>query len=111
MSCIACRLLRQYAVNWLNVADHAFNAALLGDADETFSARTARARRDGARWAGVVCRLLTGAARVFGQTRDHCDYALDPTVLPNTAEIFDLTTMRLRVRPVGEVDVVESQAP
>lgn len=112
MTCTPCRLVAQFALNILNLLDHAGNTLLLGDADETMSARTARARRDGARWAVYACRFLTWGARVvtFGRvTRDHCDYALDAQQRPNSAEIFDATRLRFRTAPVSEVIVTEAQ--
>jgi hypothetical protein len=32
----------QYLVNWFNFGDHALNTVLLGDSDETVSARISR---------------------------------------------------------------------
>jgi len=116
MTCTPCtvaRLIGQWLLNGLNLLDHCGNWLLLGDADETMSARTARARRDGARWAVHACRVLTWGQRVvtFGRVdRDHCDYALDKSVRPNTAEIFDATRMRFRAVPVSQVDVIEGAA-
>ena len=110
--CIVARLIGVWLLGGLNLLDHAGNWLLLGDADETMSARTARARRDGARWAAYACAALTAGQRVvtFGRvTRDHCDYALDKSIRPNTAEIFDASKMRFRVTPVSEVNILENQ--
>lgn len=109
---IALRLLGQYLVNWLNLLDHAGNCLLLGDADETISARTARARACGIRWAWWACRLLTWGQIVVTagrMTRDHGDYALDKRKRPNSREILDLCHWppRLRRRPESEVHVID----
>src|ERR1044071_3279045 len=102
MTCVPCRLIGQFLLNCLNLLDHALNCLSLGDADETVSARVARARRDSsAAWAVAMCAFLTKAARwvTFGRvTNDHCLYALDKTVRPNTREIFSLTHMRFNWR-------------
>jgi hypothetical protein len=111
MTCVPCRLLGQFFLNCLNLLDHAGNCLSLGDADETISARVARARRDGGKWWAVrVCAFLTTATRwvTFGRvSRDHCAYALDKTVRPNTREIFSLTRMRFNWPPMSEVEVIE----
>lgn len=109
-------LLGQYIVNWLNLLDHAGNCLLLGDADETMSARIARARNAGRRWAFWSCRALTwGQIVVTGGRvrRDHGDYALDKSVRPNSREILDLCTWppRLRARPQSEVMVIDAPDP
>ena len=102
MTCRPCVLIGQYALNWANLLDHAANTLLLGDANETVSVRIARARNVGRRWATWACRCLT---LVFG--RDHCSYVLDCSVLPNSREIWDWNTGRLRDRPKTLVDTVE----
>jgi hypothetical protein len=56
------------------------------------SARTARAREAGRHWAAAACAALTWAAVIatFRRVRrDHCDYALDKNVRPNSREIWD----------------------
>jgi len=106
------KLLGQYALNWLNLFDHALNTLLLGDADETVSARTARARASGNRAACWFCDFLTWGQKMatFGKvTRDHCDYALDKSIEPNTKEIWDWNTDTIRKNPVGEVIVIEKE--
>lgn len=100
--CTPCRLVGQYVLNWLNLLDHAGNTLLLGDANETMSARSARARDAGRRWAAWFCAALTVGQIIvtFGRIRrDHCAYALDASVIPNSREILDLNTGRLRATP------------
>ncbi len=109
---IALRLLAQWLLNGVNPLDHAGNWLLLGDADETLSARIARARAAGVVWARLACRVLTfGQVAVTGGRvrRDHCAYALDARVRPNSREILDLCRWppRLRRRPKSEVEVSE----
>lgn len=111
MTCQVCVYLSQYILNWLNLADHALNTVLLGDADETVSARVARARNGGRSWAGHVCKMLSGTIRIitFGKIdRDHCVYALDKTIRPNSREIWNWTTMSLNPVPVSEVQVIDN---
>jgi hypothetical protein len=101
------KLLGQYCLNWLNLLDHMGNTFLMGDANETMSARTARARNAGSKPACWFCNFLTWAAKVvtFGKVnRDHCDYALDASVLPNSKEIWDWNRGTIRKNPVTEVD-------
>ena len=102
------KLTWQFIINGLNLLDHAGNWLLLGDADETLSARTARARRAGVAWAVGVCNLLTSGQKLVTcgkMTVNHCDYALDKAVKPNSREILDLTVWppRFRRSPVNEV--------
>jgi hypothetical protein len=107
MSCVLCKYLGQYALNWLNLLDHAGNTLLLGDANETMSARTARARRAGRRWATYACQALTWGAWLvtFGASKvDHCTYALDPHILPNSREIWDWNTGTILPMPETIVD-------
>jgi hypothetical protein len=57
--------------------------------------------------------VLTWATVIvtFGRVRrDHCDYALDKTVRPNSREIRDWSAERIRTTPVSEVEVVEGRA-
>ena len=111
MTCIPCRLFGQFLLNCLNLLDHTLNCFLLGDADETVSARIARARRDtGKAWAVALCELLTLLTRwvSFGRVDiDHCVYALDKTIRPNSREIFSLTRMRFNWPPISMVEVTE----
>ena len=111
---IGTRLFGQYLLNWLNLLDHAGNCLLLGDADETMSARLARARNAGRRWAFWLCRALTWAQILLTagrMRRDHGDYALDKRTRPNSREILDLCHWppRLRRRPASEVRGIESK--
>lgn len=108
--CLPCELLTRYALNWLNLLDHAGNTLLAGDPNETISARVARAREAGRRWAAWFCRALTWGQVIvtFGIVRrDHCAYALDRAVLPNTEELVDLTAWPPRVRMRTIVEDVE----
>lgn len=112
MSCKLCQYMGQYFLNWLNLLDHAGNTLALGDADETISARVARARRAGQKWAAWFCDFLTLATKIvtFGKvTRDHCAYALDKRVRPNSREIFSLSTMSFNPEPISEVRVIEEE--
>ncbi len=107
---IVLRLLGQYIVNWLNLLDHAGNCLLLGDADETISARVARARNSSVRWAWWACQFLTWAQIVVTagrMTRDHGEYALDKQSRPNSREILDLCHWppHLRRRPRSQVRI------
>jgi len=102
--------LGQYALNWLNLIDHALNTLLLGDANETVSSRTARARAAGQKWAVFACNTLTFLTKVvtFGAVnRDHCTYALDASVLPNSREIWNWSKDELNPTPVTEIEDVE----
>lgn len=109
---LALRLVGQYFLNWLNLLDHAGNCLLLGDADETISARVARARAAGRRWAWWGCRLLTWGqivATAGRMRRDHGAYALDKQGRPNSREILDLCHWppRLRRRPRSQVRIID----
>ncbi len=113
MSCVLCRFVGyvgQYILNWLNLLDHALNTLLLGDADETVSARTARARNAGQKWAKWFCNFLTWGQTVvtFGRmTRDHCNYAIDKNSTPTTYEIWNWSKMEIDSTPVATVEVIE----
>ncbi len=90
------------------------NTFFLGDSDETISARIGRARQAGQKWAVFACKTLTFLAKVstFGQSAmDHCDYALDKSIRPNSREIFNLNTMSFNKTPVSEVEVVDNGSP
>lgn len=107
MTCRLCMYVGQYLLNWLNLFDHMANTFLAGDADETVSARTARARNAGQKWALRFCNALTFCQKVvtfWKITRDHCDYALDKSIQPNTAEIWNWSEMNINVAPVHEPD-------
>ena len=89
---ILLKLFGQYLMNWLNLLDHFANTLLLGDSDETISARTARARNAGVKWAKTFCDFLTYGQIIvtFGAvTRDHGDYALDKSIRPNCREMLE----------------------
>jgi hypothetical protein len=110
MTCIPCSLLWQFVLNCLNLFDHTLNCLSLGDADETVSARVARARRAGRGWAVMVCKFLSTMTRwvTFGKVdHDHCDYALDKNIRPNSREIFSLTHMRFNWPPISMVEVTD----
>ena len=86
------------------------NTLLLGDADETVSARTARARNAGSKPACWFCAFLTWAQTVVtggAVTRDHCLYALDKSIKPNSREIWSWSSGTFNQTPVSEVDVTE----
>jgi hypothetical protein len=102
--------IAQYYINWLNLIDHTVNCLLLGDPNETLSARIARARLAGHTWAIYMCTFLTSGLKMmtFGKyTRDHCTYALDPLALPNCAEIWSWTTDRINPTPITEINDIE----
>ncbi len=109
-SCFLCTFLFQYFLNWLNLIDHACNTLLLGDANETISARTARARQAGRKWAIYACKLLSFGAEVITLGKisgDHCDYALNNKILPNSKEIWDWNTGNFLVHSITIIDDVE----
>ena len=113
MTCRLCVYAGQYALNWLNLLDHTLNTVLLGDADETVSARVARARNAGRTWAGYVCKFLSFSIKLltFGRiNRDHCVHALDGS-RPDTGEIWNWSTMSLNPLPVSEVQVIDNGSP
>ena len=102
------RLIWQYFLNWSNLADHFLNTLLFGDPYETLSARVARARMCGVKWANKFCTLLTWGQIIctLGKnTKNHADYALDAKIKPNCREILDLCHWppRIRKHPVNEV--------
>ena len=105
-------LFLQYVINWLNLLDHLGNTLLLGDADETMSARIARAHKAGVAWALVACDLLTKGQQIVTcgkMTRNHCSYALDMKQKTNSREILNLSVWppRFRTKPVNEVQPEE----
>ena len=107
MSCILCRLVGQFCLNGLEWLDHGLNWLTLGDADETVSARTARARNHGSKLAAAFCDFLTAATAVvtFGRVkRDHCEWALLKSALPLTREIWDWNTNSIRAQPINIVE-------
>jgi hypothetical protein len=101
---------RQFVLNGLNLLDHTINFILLGDSDETVSARTARARIAGHKWAVWMCETMTEVQKIvtLGKvTRDHCDYALDKSIRPNSAEIWNWNHNKLNPTPISEVQVLD----
>ena len=109
---IVLKLFGQYLLNMLNLLDHAGNAILLGDPNETISARTARAKNAGVTWAIHFDRLLTIGQEIVtcGKDKeDHGQYALDPKIKPNCREILDLTVWPPKIRrdPISKVMPVE----
>ena len=110
MGCIFCVYVAQFLLNIANLLDHAANALLLGDANETISMRTARARRAGQPWAHKMCRLLTFLLRTvtLGVARDdHCSHVLDHTKRPNSREIWDWNTGAIHRVPQNVVPTTE----
>lgn len=110
MSCRFCMYVGQFVTNFFNLMDHALNFLLLGDSDETVSARTARARKAGRKWATHFCGLLTYGQKIctLGKmTGDHCDYALDKYTRPNSREIWSWSTMSINRVPISEVEVID----
>ena len=102
--------ITQYMLNWLVLLDHALNTLLLGDAGETVSARTARARNAGSTPAYWFCAFLTWLTKIitFGKvTRDHCTYALDRQSSTNTREIWNWSKGKLNEQPEQKVDILE----
>jgi hypothetical protein len=102
MGCPLCIYAGQFALNIANLLDHALNTILLGDANETVSLRTARARRSGARWAIHACNVLTFASRVATlgfASEDHCTWALDESLGQVSREIWDWNTGVLHQLP------------
>lgn len=108
ISCRLCMYVGQFVLNVLNLADHTLNTLLLGDSDETVSARTARARAAGWRWASGVCKFLSWATKVvtFGRiNHDHCVAALDKSVRPDSREIWNWNTMSINATPFSVIEV------
>lgn len=113
MTCRLCVYVGQFLLNFLNLADHMVNFLLLGDADETLSARTARARNAGWQWASSVCAFLSFTIRIISLghiDHDHCAVALDKSIRPNSREIWNWNTMSLNPTPVSEVQVIDDGA-
>jgi hypothetical protein len=80
VSCGFCNFARQLTANGFVLADHVLNTVLLGDPDETVSARAERARAAGSVAARRFCAVLTWIGNnVFGMNRDHCTWAADPS--------------------------------
>lgn len=76
MPCFACAAARQLFYNWALWLDKTGNTILLGSPNETISARTARARDAGERWAAVFCRILTFCANTMSlRQTDHCTWS------------------------------------
>ncbi|RWJ03509.1 hypothetical protein [Mesorhizobium sp.] len=62
--------MRSYLANLRTALSTLLNALLGGEAPETLSYRSAKARRSGKRWGCLMCRLLDAF------DRDHCDRTL-----------------------------------
>jgi hypothetical protein len=98
-------VLPQFLINLAVMLDHAANTLLLGDPDETLSARIARARAAGHPWAKLVCRIFSFVFReiTFGKyDTDHCSYSVDNSVLPVSKEIWSWSSDKLDVENVVE---------
>lgn len=65
----------RYFFNLAVALDQLANAMLAGHANETLSARAARAQRDGKAWGCVLCRLLEAIHR------RHCMFSFRATVI------------------------------
>jgi hypothetical protein len=103
-------LVGHFLLNVLNLADHALNTLLLGDSDETVSARVARARNAGHHWAAEACRLLSWCVKIisFGKIdHDHCQAALDKMVMPDTGEIWNWCDNSINHDPKSVIQIVD----
>ena len=72
MTCKICGIVRHYVLNIALAVDRLLNAALLGNANETLSQRTARAELAGNKFAKLACRII-GLV-----DRNHCAWSLEP---------------------------------
>ena len=104
MACSVCSAVRQFVFNTAIIADHILNWVLLGDPNETVSARTARARNSGSKTAAVFCRVLTFT---FRNKPDHCSYALSNTQPSVAREIWDWNSDEIIPTGVQVVSIVE----
>lgn len=107
MSCTACRVARQLAINVALLLDHAMNVVLLGDPNEAVSARAARARRAGSVAARRFCAVLTFFLRGHG---DHCTWALGNTGPSIGRELWSWDTDRLEPDGVAKVVIRDDGA-
>ena len=106
--CGGMKYIGQFLLNFLNWLDHTGNFLLLGDPDETISARVARAKLAGVKWAIDFDEFLTMGQIVFTfgkDTEDHGKYALDPQIKPTCREILNLSVWppRFHKKPVNEI--------
>lgn len=65
-------VLCRYLMNWLRWLDEGLNVLTGGDANETMSSRAGKGRREGKRWACMLCRFLD-----ILQT-NHCERSINP---------------------------------
>lgn len=59
--------MKRYIWNILLTIDQGINTILGGDPDETISSRAAKRRKEGARWACILCKFLN----IFD--KNHCN--------------------------------------
>ena len=78
MTCRACSIIEQIALNTALILDKTLNTTLLGDPNETLSRRIARASLAGERWAARACKVLTWIFELIGSDHDHCAWSLQP---------------------------------
>jgi hypothetical protein len=86
------------------------NTLLFGHAGETISARSARARNAGNKFAASFCNFLTTAIKIGSRgriTEDHCDYAIDHTTPPISKEIWDWNTGKIITMTTRACDDIE----
>ena len=76
MTCRACAIAYQLLLNTLLIIDKAGNTVLLGDPNQTLSARAARARLAGSKPAAAFCAVLTWIGNRFSGHGDHCTWAI-----------------------------------
>lgn len=110
MTCTICDYIGQFFLNLLVLMDHIGNTVLLGDPDETLSARTARARTAGSKIAAAFCSVLTFLQKIvtFGKmTSDHCTYAVSNSGSPLSKEIWDWSNDTIDDPMISPVDPVE----
>lgn len=88
MTCKLCSVIEQIGDNAALILDKCLNTLLLGDPNETLSARIARCREQGERWATIVCSVLTFVFNLIPSIkRDHCTWSLEPGSIG--AEVWD----------------------
>ncbi len=107
MTCPACSLLRQVALNLALLLDKTSNAILLGDPNETLSRRTARARDAGSHAAAVFCTALTAVWRAFGADVDHCAWAEQTGSVG--AEVWHWSTPPSDAPRIDEIDPLKTR--
>ncbi|PUB82387.1 MAG: hypothetical protein DBP02_15145 [gamma proteobacterium symbiont of Ctena orbiculata] len=67
--------VKKYFRNVFVAFDQLFNALTGGDEDETISSRLGKARRNGSRFATVICWVLTHV--FFWEKGDHCARSIE----------------------------------